>query len=257
MIYEIKNLNFAYSEKNVLKELNLEVNEGEIVTILGRNGAGKSTLLNCMLGLLKPQSGTILLEGKELFKMNEREISSIVGYVPQIHVASFGFSVMEFVIMGCASRIGLFSKPGKREHKYAETSLKELGIEHLADKPYTEISGGERQKAVIARAIVSNPRVVLFDEPTAHLDYGSQLLVLRIIKKLSIKGYSIVITTHNPDHAFLLGGKAALIDDNGVLISGKVEEIVTQKNLSSIYQADVRLEYIKNVGRMSCVYSNL
>ncbi|MCL2517786.1 MAG: ABC transporter ATP-binding protein [Oscillospiraceae bacterium] len=257
MIYEINNLNFAYSEKNILNDLCFKADEGEIVTILGRNGAGKSTLLNCMLGLLKPRRGTILLAGRDISKMSEREIASIVGYVPQIHIASFGFSVLEFVVMGCASRIGLFSKPGKRERMDAEAALRELGIENLSDKPYTEISGGERQKAVIARAIVSKPRAVLFDEPTAHLDYGSQLLVLRIIKELSGKGYSVVITTHNPDHALLLGGKAALMDDTGTLITGSVEQVVTQENLSRIYKADVRLEYIENVGRMSCVYSNL
>jgi len=259
MLYEMKDVSFSYpaSGKRVLNGLSLEVGEGNIVTILGRNGAGKSTLLNCMLGMLKPQSGTLLLAGKEISTMNEREIASAVGYVPQIHVAYFGFSVMEFVLMGCASRIGLFSKPGRLEREDAEAALRELGIEYLADKPYTEISGGERQKAAIARAIVAKPRVVLFDEPTAHLDYGSQLLVLRIIKKLSEKGYTIVITTHNPDHALLLGGKAALMDDDGALIAGSVGMVVTQENLSRIYQADVRLEYIESVGRMACIYSGL
>ena len=130
-------------------------------------------------------------------------------------------------------------------------------MESLANKPYTEISGGERQKAMIARAIASKPRAVLFDEPTAHLDYGSQLLALRIIKELSQKGYSVVITTHNPDHALLLGWKAALMDDNGALITGSVDQVVNQENLSRIYKADVRLEYIESVGRMACVYSNL
>jgi iron complex transport system ATP-binding protein len=259
MIYEIKDLSFSYpvSQRQALNGLSLTVEEGSIVTILGRNGAGKSTLLNCMLGLLKPQSGMLLLSGKEIFKMKEREIASVAGYVPQIHMVSFSFSVIDFVMMGCASRVGLFSKPGRREREDAKTALRELGIEELADKPYTEISGGERQKAMIARAVVSRPRIVLFDEPAAHLDYGSQLLVLRMIKELSRKGYSVVITTHNPDHALLLGGKAALMDDNGTLITGRVEQVVTQENLSRIYQADVRLEYVESVGRMACVYSNL
>ena len=159
--------------------------------------------------------------------------------------------------MGCASRIGLFEKPGNRERIAAEKAICELGIEDIADKPYTEISGGERQKAMIARAIVSNPRALLFDEPTAHLDYGSQLLVLKIIKELSQKGYSVVITTHNPDHALLLGGKAALLNDKGELTAGKTEQIITKENLSKIYQSDVRLEYIESIGRMACVYGNI
>jgi len=172
MIYDIKNINFRYpaSDKNVLNDLCFAVDEGEIVTILGRNGSGKSTLLNCMLGLLKPQSGTITLDGRGISEMREREIASAVGYVPQTHTASFGFSVTDFVMMGCTSRIGLFGRPGKRERTDAEVALNELGITALYDKPYTEISGGERQKATIARAIVSKPHVVLFDEQTAHLD---------------------------------------------------------------------------------------
>jgi len=259
MIYEIEKIRFAYpsSEKCVLDGLSLTVDEGEIVSVLGRNGAGKSTLLNCMLGLLRPQSGKLLLAGRDITAMSGREIAAVAGYVPQSHEPSFAFNVMDFVMMGCAQRIGLFSKPGKSEREDAEAALNELDITALADKPYTEISGGERQKATIARAIVSKPRVVLFDEPTAHLDYGSQLLVLRIIKKLSQQGYSVAITTHNPDHALLLGGKAALLDTDGKLISGSVEQVVTQENLSRIYQTDVRLEYIESVGRMACVYANL
>jgi len=259
MIYEIKDLGFSYpqSEKRVLSGLSLAVSEGDILSILGRNGAGKSTLLGCMLGLLKPQSGMVLLDGRDIGRMSEREIAAVAGYVPQNHAPSFGFSVLDFVMMGCAPRIGLFSKPGKRERQDAEAAIRELGIEAIAEKPYTEISGGERQKATIARAIVSRPRVVLFDEPTAHLDYGSQLLVLRIIKALSQKGYSVVITTHNPDHALLLGGKAALLDDSGALITGKAAEVVTREHLSRVYQADVRLEYIESIGRVACVYSNL
>ena len=259
MIYEINELSFSYpaSAKRVLSGVSLAVREGDIVSILGKNGAGKSTLLHCMLGLLRAQSGTVLLDGKNINQMSERKIASVAGYVPQNHTPSFSFSVMDFVVMGCAPRIGLFSKPGKREREDAESSIRQLGIEEIADKPCTEISGGERQKAAIARAIAGKPRVVLFDEPAAHLDYGSQLLVLRMIKALSQKGYSVVITTHNPDHALLLGGKAALLDDSGALIVGSVEHVITQENLSRIYQADVRLEYIESVGRTACVYSNL
>jgi len=241
----------------VLGGLSLTVGEGEILTVLGRNGAGKSTLLGCMLGLLKPQAGAILLGGQDLAGMSEREIASVAGYVPQTHTTTFGYSVRDFVVMGCASRIGLFAKPGRREYQDAEKALDELGIAQLSDRPYTEISGGERQKATVARAIVSKPRVVLFDEPTAHLDYGSQLLVLRIIKELAGNGYSVVLTSHNPDHALLLGGRAAMMDESGALVTGSVAQVITRDNLSRVYRADVRLEYIESVGRVVCVYGAL
>jgi len=259
MIYEIRDLCFRYpeSDRDVLSSINLRIAQGEIVSILGRNGAGKSTLLMTMLKLLKPQSGEILLKGQSIKDMGEREIARIVGYVPQIHIPSFPFSVLEFITMGTASGLGFFQKPGKVELESAKAALNELGIDSLCDKPYTNISGGERQKATIARAIVARPDIVLFDEPTAHLDYGSQLLVLRTIKELAEKGFSIVITTHNPDHALLLGGTAALMSIDGELRYGDTEEIVTQENLSSIYNTDIRLEYIETLGRKACIYSNL
>ena len=259
MIYEIENVYFSYqsSLKPVLNGVSLAVNEGGVTCVLGRNGAGKSTLLNCMLGLIKPQSGKLKLTGRDIGTMREREIASAVGYVPQVVSSSFSYTVLEFVLMGCAAKVGLFSKPGKRERGDASDALVELGIEDLADRPYTEISGGERQKAAIARAIVSKPGAVVFDEPTAHLDYGSQLRVLQIIKGLANKGYAVVLTTHNPDHALLLGGRTALISDDGKLTDGDTESIVTSENLSGVYGADVRLEYIGSLGRMACVFPNL
>jgi len=259
MIYEIENLYFSYrsSLKPVLNGVSLTVKEGGVTCVLGRNGAGKSTLLNCMLGLLKTQRGSLRLLGKEVNGLSEREIAADVGYVPQMISNSFSYTVHEFVLMGCASRIGLFSKPGKREREDAEQALRELGIEDLARRPYTEISGGERQKAAISRAIISKPRAVIFDEPTAHLDYGSQILVLKIIKELAEKGYAVVMTTHNPDHALLLGGRTALFDENGALVSEDTESVVTRENLSRVYGADVRLEYIESLGRMACVFPNL
>ena len=259
MIYEIEGLSFSYpsSKGNVLNDVSLAVSEGGVTCVLGRNGAGKSTLLGCMLGLLKPGSGKLALEGRDIKTMSEREIASIVGYVPQNVMSSFSYTVLEFVLMGCAARIGLFSKPGRREREDAAQALRLLDIESLAERPYMEISGGERQKAAIARAIVSKPRAVVFDEPTAHLDYGSQLLVLKIIKNLAEQGYAVILTTHNPDHALLLGGRTALIDDGGRLTSGDTKSVISYENLRSIYGADIRLEYIESLGRVVCVFPSL
>lgn len=259
MIYTIEKLNFRYpgAQQLVLDQIDLNVQEGEVLTLLGRNGAGKSTLLDCMLGLLKPQSGSLHLDGKPLAELSERQIATLVGYVPQNHIPSFSYSVLDFVVMGGASAVGLFSRPGQTERQQALAALKELGIAHLAQRPYTEISGGERQQATVARAIMSKPRVVLFDEPTAHLDYCNQLRVLRIIKQLSQTGYAVVFTTHNPDHALLLGGRAALFDGAGHLECGMVEEIIHQDKLRQVYGTDVLLVYVESLGRQVCVYPNL
>ena len=259
MIYEIDDLRFSYpsSQGPVLDGVSFTVREGGVTCVLGRNGVGKSTLLNCMLGLLKAQSGKITLDGRDINALREKDIACVVGYVPQMVSLSFSYTVLEFVLMGAAANIGLFSKPGKKEHEDARSVLRDLDIQELAHRPFTEISGGERQKAMIARAIVSRPRAVVFDEPTAHLDYGNQVRVLKIIKELAEKGYAIVLTTHNPDHALLLGGETALIDDGGKLKVDKTENIITSENLSKVYGADARLEYIENLGRMACVFPNL
>jgi iron complex transport system ATP-binding protein len=259
VLYSVRNISFAYpsSSRKVLDDVSLDICEGDALTILGRNGAGKSTLLHCLLGLKHPQSGEIRLAGRSLRDMTEREIASEVGYVPQSHTPAFEHTVSDFVQMGFAARIGLFSRPGNKERSAAAAILAEMGIEYLADRPYTQLSGGEQQQAIIARAIVMRPRIVLFDEPTAHLDFGNQIKVLRIIRQFTDKGYAVVITTHNPDHALLLGGRAAIFDAGGRVRSGRTGEILTEETLKSVYGSDLSLQYIAALGRQVCVYPNL
>ncbi len=259
MIYEINNLSFRYKggEREVLNGASLSIAEGELVSILGRNGAGKSTLFGCMLGLLKSQSGSIKLCGEDIQNLSERKIASVVGFVPQSHNPTFDFTVFDFVLMGCASKIGLLSRPGAKEIAAAEKALEQMGLSHLAHRSYTELSGGERQQATIARAIAAEPKIILFDEPTAHLDFANQIKVLRIIKGLSEKGYSVAVTTHDPNHALLLGGTAAILDGEGKLSSGKVEELVTEEKLKGVYGADVRLRYLEEFERDVCIFPNL
>ena len=131
--------------------------------------------------------------------------------------------------------------------------LRDLGIDHLAHRPYTEISGGERQQATIARALAQQPQAILFDEPTAHLDYGNQHRTLELIHSLAEQGYGIIITTHNPDHALLLGGQAAILDTKGTLTSGASEDILTATRLREVYQTDLQLIYVEQLGRTACL----
>lgn len=174
MIYDVKELTFSYpgSDKAVLNKASLSLKRGQILSILGPNGAGKTTLLNCMAGLLTADSGRIFLCGKPMESMGKKDIARMVGYVPQVHTPAFNYQVFDFVLMGCAPRVSMFGKPGEEERKYCMQVLEEMGIAGLANRSYMEISGGERQQAMIARAIVQQPEVILFDEPTAHLDYG-------------------------------------------------------------------------------------
>ncbi len=258
MIYELKNVNFAYrADAPVLCDINLSIAAGELWCVLGCNGAGKSTLFGCMTGRLKPDSGSVTLDGMDIAKMREREIACRVGYVPQSNAPAFAYSVFEYVLMGCASHIGLFSAPDEKDNQAARDALDRLRIGHLADRAYTEISGGEQQQAAIARAIVANPKIILFDEPTAHLDVGNQIKVLRIIKELSLGGYAIVVTTHDPNHALLLDGNAAVFGADGRVRSGTTGDMLTEQMLREVYGAHIELRELPGEGRKICVYPKL
>ena len=259
MLYNIQNLHFAYRANGpeVLRGVDLQIREGEILTVLGRNGAGKSTLFSCMLGMKKPRQGTIEVLGRNIAAMTEREIAKVVGFVPQSHNPAFSYTVEEFVLMGCAAKIGLLSSPGAKEREKTRAALEKMGIAHLAMRPYTELSGGERQQVTIARAIVGEPKIILFDEPTAHLDFANQVKVLRIVKKLAEDGYAVAMTTHDPNHALLLGGYTAILGSDGKITWGETEKIVTQPNLEQVYGPDICLQPWPQMGRSVCVFPSL
>lgn len=257
MIYDVNRVSFAYGTEPVLKDVSLQLREGEIITVLGRNGAGKSTLLSCLLGMLRPQSGEIFLDGQNLNGLNERRIAKKVGYVPQLQTAVFSFTVLDYVMMGCACELGLFARPGKKERLAAEQALDEMGILHLRDRPFPELSGGEQQQATIARAVVRHPKAVLLDEPTSHLDVPNQIKVLRKVRRLSDMGYAVMFTTHNPDHALLLGGSTVLFDHAGGIRAGAAADVVTAESLRAVYGSDLKLTWVEEIGRTACLYPGL
>lgn len=259
MIYEVKDLTFKYpgGERIILDKAALTLNEGEILCILGPNGAGKTTLLNCMAGLLKPESGTIELCGQNLKDMKEKDIARIVGYVPQVHTPAFDYRVLDFVLMGRAPKIGTFSRPSAEDEDVCMKALNSLGIGSLAGKSYMNISGGERQQVLIARALVQEPKVILFDEPTAHLDYGNQHRVLNRVKQMAKEGFSVIITTHNPDHALLLGDRAAIVRKDGRIVQGDCSTIITEERLREVYGIDLKLTWVEEIGRMACLAPEL
>ena len=259
MIYEVKDITFSYpgSERRVLDGASLELEKGRVLAILGANGAGKTTLLNCMAGLLKAESGSIKLCGQELGTMKEKEIARLVGYVPQIHTPAFDYSVLDFVLMGRAPGMGTFSRPKSEDEEVCREVLGSMEIDHLAEKSYRNISGGERQQVLIARAIVQRPEVILFDEPTAHLDFGNRQKILARIRQMVDEGYSVVITTHDPDHALLLDDQAAIVDSTGRIAQGDAGEIITEERLKDIYGVDIRLKSVDGLSRKICVMPDL
>lgn len=258
MILEVKDLSFGYQKDRVLFEnVNFSVDKGEIFCILGSNGIGKSTLLNCVANLLTPRSGEIFLNGKSIKTLSLKSIAKTIGYVPQIHNAAYAYLVRDYVVMGRAPYLGTFAQPSAEDFELTDRILHELGIEKLADRPYTELSGGERQQVSIARAIVQQPDMIILDEPTNHLDYGNQLRMIKLIKKLSQKGYGIIITSHMPDHVLLLNGKVGILGENGRLKVGTTAEIMTKENLEKLYHVDIFMVHVEQVGRDVCVAGKL
>lgn len=253
-ILEVKDLSFSYDNSRIIFEkVNFTVSKGKIFTILGRNGAGKSTLLNCVANLFVPKSGEILLNGQPMKKMKLTDVAKVIGYVPQVHNPAYAYTVRDFVVMGRTPYIGSLSKPSKSDYEKVDAVLEELNIMKLRDKTYTAISGGERQQVTIARAMVQEPQIILLDEPTAHLDYGNQLRTVKMIKRLAERGFGIIMTTHNPDHAMLLGDTVAILDKQGHLNVDTAENALTEEALSALYDIDLKMIYVEEAERKVCV----
>ncbi|MBB6625054.1 ABC transporter ATP-binding protein [Clostridium gasigenes] len=249
----IKNLSFGYHYSQVLKNINFKASEGNLVCILGKNGVGKSTLFKCVLGLLSGYKGSIEVDGKDIKTMCEQELASKVAYIPQSHNSTFNFSVMDMVLMGTTSRLGRFGCPGHKEKKIVLEALKSLNIEHLINRNYSKLSGGEQQLVLIARAISQQAKILIMDEPCANLDYGNQIQVMKKVKELSGKGYLIIQSTHNPDHALLFADKVLAIVDGAIVAYGKTEETITEKLLEKIYGISISLLNVENSKYKICI----
>lgn len=258
MKIDIMDLGYAYSgHRELFKDVSFSINTGQIICILGPNGIGKTTLLNCIANLSPPTSGSILVGGQDMKKMSAQEVARLISFVPQTIIPSFDYEVLDYVVTGCAPRMGIFERPGADHYRLAEDALNQMGISHLADKMYTKISGGERQQVSIARAIAQQPDIILMDEPTAHLDYGNQIKVLRVIKDMANKGYGVVFTTHSPDQALLLRCKVAAFSREGRFCFGDYEDVLTEDFLRSIYGVDLYLYNIGEINRSVCVAPNI
>ena len=240
-LLEVKNISFSYEGEEIFNDISFSIGNGDVLCILGPNGTGKTTLIKCLNGLHDTDSGEILINGENMKKLSYREISKHIGYIPQSHIPSFPFKVLDVVVMGRAPYLNLTESPKEKDIEIAMNALKTLGIEHLKDKEYTNLSGGERQLVFLARILCQQPDILILDEPTSHLDFGNQIKLLEIIDNLANSGLSIIMSSHFPDHAFLSSTKVAILKDKKFIDFGTPEDVVTESNLKKAYSIDVKL----------------
>jgi len=247
---------FSYGKHPIFRGLNLQLEQGKILCLLGPNGCGKTTLLRCVSGLAPLQEGRVLVDGKDMALFGEVERARIIGFVFQEHNVLFPYTVLDVVRMGRAPHLGLFSVPSKQDTQIAEEAIELVGIARLRLQRYTEISGGERQLALIARALAQEPSILLLDEPTSHLDFGNQTLILETISRLTRqRGLAVLMATHVPDHALFIATEVALMKAGDFLATGTPREVVTEKNLKDLYGIDVRIVAVSGADGTATVHS--
>jgi iron complex transport system ATP-binding protein len=253
---EAKHLDFGYGARRVGCDVSLSVTAGEVLCLLGPNGSGKTTLFKTLLGLLPAQGGEVQVDGSDLKARARDEVARLVSYVPQAHAAFFPFTVEEVVLMGRTAHLGLFSSPSCRDREAAHAAIARMQIEHLTHSVYTRISGGERQLALIARALAQEARVAVMDEPTANLDFGNQVRVLQHIQALAQSGIGVLLSTHDPDHAFICADRVAMLHEGRLARLGVPAATITSDSLREIYGVEVavvRVPVGEGVERPVCI----
>jgi iron complex transport system ATP-binding protein len=238
-LIEVRGAAFRYGEHTIFSAVDLDVFRGEVLTVLGPNGCGKSTLLRCIGGALALAQGTVRIDNVDVSSLDTGARARKIGFLFQHHTASFPFPVLDVVTMGRTPHMSLFGAPSAKDVALAEEALDKVGIRHLKSRPYTELSGGELQLVLLARTLVQQPDVILLDEPTSHLDFKNQALSLKTIATLAADGVTMIMTTHDPNHAFLLPGRVLIMRPGGTILTGLASEVITESTLSATYGIDI------------------
>jgi iron complex transport system ATP-binding protein len=228
-------LDFGFRDHTVGRALDCSLEAGEVVCLLGPNGSGKSTLMRTLLGLQSRLGGEVTLDGSDLDGWHAAERARRLAYVPQAADSYFDFSLRELVEMGRTAHRGVFASPGVKDREIAAAALDRLGIARLADRPIHAVSGGERQLALIARALATEAGYLVMDEPTANLDYGNQSRVLDEVARLKVAGIGVLVSTHHPEHAFRIADRVLLLADGKLVTQGPTEATLTSMALSALY----------------------
>ena len=244
-LLDIQDLSFAYGEKTIFQHINYSLEPGQICCLMGPNGCGKSTLMDCILGDHAPKTGQILLEGKNIRDYKPKELATLLSYVPQVHERTFPYTVRQVVQMGRTPYCRFYGGVNEEDETIVDEALDLVDLLPLADQPYTQISGGEMQLTLLARAVVQDTPLILMDEPTAHLDFRNELIFLQMVVRLmEEKQKAVFLATHSPNHAFYFENQnadvtvAAMSRDRSrhdLLSVGRPREVLTEENIKEIY----------------------
>ncbi len=240
MALEICGLSCGYTKKtDKIHDISFTLEKGSVLCVLGPNGSGKTTLFKALMRFLTPSAGKILWNGKNVCDLSLPAFSRVMSYIPQLHTPAFSYTVAQMAMMGRASHIPAFGAPGKNDEAIVESSLKKLDIFHLKDCVYTELSGGERRLALIARALCQQSQIIVMDEPSSDLDYANQQLVLQTVKALKEDGYSIILSTHAPEYPFSLADNALLLSGGNIVSCGPPQSALTSETLRQAFSVDM------------------
>lgn len=244
-ILELHGVRFGYAvHDDVLHELTLTIQSGTLTAILGPNGGGKTTLLHLLLGWLTPRAGTIRLDGLPLSEHSARARSRRIGLVPQSEFIPFDFTLFDYVLLGRAPYLGPLDMPGPTDETEAHQAIQRVGLTALTTRPVTHMSGGERQLAMIARALAQRPAVLLLDEPTSHLDLANRRRVRDVLCRLIQDGITVICTTHDPALAADMASILILIREGRIIASGPIAETMKDEPLTATYGLPVRVQNV-------------
>jgi iron complex transport system ATP-binding protein len=249
----VEDLAFGYPGKLVGTGVSFTLSAGEVICLLGPNGSGKTTLFRTVLRLLEPRAGAVAVDGASIARWSRRQLARVFGYVPQALLGGFPFTIREVVLMGRTAHVPAFATPSRHDRAVADRVLGQLGIGHLADRLYPEASGGERQVTLIARALAQEPRILVMDEPTASLDFGNQVRVLSEIGALARRGIAVILSTHDPDQAFLCADRVAMLHAGRLRHLGPPREVITAASLRAVYGVEVDVVPLGDRGVPVCV----
>jgi iron complex transport system ATP-binding protein len=235
----------GYGGEDILNNVSFSMEKGEFVCILGSNGCGKTTLLKTILGLIPARCGKVLFLGEDIHKMREKDLAKKIAYIPQAHNPPFPFTVEDVVLMGRTPYLNKMSRVTQKDLDVAENAMEQIGILPLAKRRYTELSGGQRQMVIIARALAQEPELLIMDEPTASLDFGNQYITLEQMARLSKAGMSVLMVTHNPDHALYCAYKTIIMRNGEIVEIGKSKSVINEISMQKLYNTEIKMAAVQ------------